>query len=36
MVGTGFGLTRILDGGRSWTVPEVLPSLRLVNIGIAF
>jgi hypothetical protein len=36
MIGTGFGLTRILDGGHSWSVPEVLPALRLVNIGIAF
>src|SRR4051812_46915869 len=38
LIGTGFGLTRILDGGPSpsWSVPEVLPALRLVNIGIAF
>ena len=36
MIGTGFGLTRILDSGRSWNVPDVLPSIRLVNIGVAF
>jgi Protein of unknown function (DUF3575) len=36
MIGTGFGLTRILNGGGSWSLPEVVPSLRLVNIGIAF
>ena len=35
-VGIGFGLTRIVNGGDSWSVPEVMPGARLVNIGIAF
>ena len=34
-VGTGFGLNRIAAGHDSYSVPSVLPGLRL-NIGIAF
>ena len=35
-VGIGFGLISIVGGGRSYDVPSVLPSPRLVNVGIAF
>lgn len=34
-VGTGFGLTRMIGGGNSYSVPSVLPGFRL-NVGIAF
>ena len=34
-VGTGFGLTRMVGGGDSYSVPSVLPGFRL-NVGIAF
>ena len=34
-VGTGFGLTRMVGGGNSYSVPSVLPGFRL-NVGIAF
>ena len=35
-IGVGFGLTRIVGGGRAYDVPSVLPAFRLVNVGVAF
>jgi hypothetical protein len=35
-IGLGFGVTRLLRSGDDNFVPPVLPSVRLVNIGIAF
>jgi hypothetical protein len=34
-VGTGFAMTRIASGSGSYSVPSVLPGVRL-NVGIAF
>lgn len=35
-VGMGFGLTRTLGGTGRYEYPDVLPTFRLVNIGVAF
>ena len=35
-IGLGFGLTRILPGDHGDDYPPVVPSPRLINIGIAF
>jgi len=35
-IGLGFGLTQIIGGGDTYSVPAVMPNARLFNVGIAF
>jgi hypothetical protein len=35
-VGIGFGLTRTLGNNGGYELPDVLPTFRLINIGVAF
>jgi hypothetical protein len=35
-IGLGFGLTKILDDANTYDFPNVVPNIRLINIGIAF
>jgi hypothetical protein len=35
-VGIGFGLTRVLDDVSNHEMPNVVPSIRLINVGVAF
>jgi hypothetical protein len=35
-IGMGFGLTRTLGGANRYEFPDVLPTFRLINIGVAF
>jgi hypothetical protein len=35
-IGAGFGLSRIVGGTGNYDMPDVLPNIRLVNIGFAF